>query len=192
MARAYAPKWISLADALEYLDFIAADLRTRFIKLQPPVRDRAIVVRSAGQAAERDRSFYYRLLGGDPDYAWRVDDRAREAFINADPPSVDLDLFGKAIEVNRENLVECFPPLNDESGQARAPLEPPRKLRSPKRVSLAERLAQELESRWQSRPPMKVEEIKRALSEPPNVVGKFSDTTLKTALRSAWRSREEV
>ena len=38
---------------------------------------------------------------------------------------------------------------------------------------------------------MKVEEIKRALCEPPNIVGTFSDLTLKTALRLAWRSRAE-
>ncbi len=190
MAGPYESTWICLADALEYLDFIAADPRARFKKMQPPVRDRAIVVRFAGRAAERDRHWLWQI-NGDPDYAPQIDDRAREAFMDADPATVDLNLFGDALELNRETLVQCFPPLNVESGQAREPLEPSIELKLPKRVSLAERLAQELERMWESRPAMKVEEIKRALSKPPNVVGKFSDTTFKTALRLAWRSRGE-
>ena len=80
MPGSYAPKWISLSDALEYLDFLPGRRRARFKKLQSPVRDRAIVVRLGGAAAERER---HRLLqiNADPDYAPQIDDQIRAAIM---------------------------------------------------------------------------------------------------------------
>jgi hypothetical protein len=105
----YMPKWTSLGEALEYLEFTADDERARFKKLQKAVRDRAIAVRARGRAAERDRALYWRRgLSNDPDYAEQVDASWREMFLDADPEHIDLAFFCEAFEVNRENLVECF------------------------------------------------------------------------------------
>jgi hypothetical protein len=104
---AYTSDWISLAEALQYLDFIAADRRARFKMLQAPVRDRAISVCARGR--ERDRSYFWdQGLSNDPDYAEQVDGHWRIDFIECDPDLIDLDHFGELVELRRADVVGCF------------------------------------------------------------------------------------
>jgi hypothetical protein len=120
MAGAYTSEWMSLAEALEYLDFIADDRRARFKNLRDGVRDRAIDVRTAGK--ERDRSLFVNLgLTDDPDYAEQVDNRARLDFISCDPDLIDLGHFGELVELRRADVVGCFGkrPLLTDGASAR-------------------------------------------------------------------------
>ena len=103
MAGAYKSNWMSLEEALEYLDFITEDRRERFKQLQAAVCDGKIVVRARGM--EIDRSYYWNAhISNDPDYAEQVDGRLRREFLSCDPSLIDLDRCGDAVEFLRALL----------------------------------------------------------------------------------------
>jgi hypothetical protein len=116
MAGAYKSNWMSLEEALEYLDFITEDRRERFKQLQAAVCDGKIVVRARGM--EIDRSYYWNAhISNDPDYAEQVDGRLRREFLSCDPSLIDLDRCGDAVEFLRAEVVGLFggPPRTEAS-----------------------------------------------------------------------------
>jgi hypothetical protein len=106
-AETRSSKWMSGAEALEYLADIEEEPQDRFRLLHSRIRDGDIL----GRARGRERERYLFLSQGlclDPDYAPQIDDTWRLKFILSE--SVNLSEFCEQSELLREDVLNCLAP----------------------------------------------------------------------------------
>ncbi len=104
----YLSKWMTGAEALEYLLRIYEEPRSCFAHLRSAISEDRILGRWLGR--EREREFYVSMgLSLNNDRVQQVDASWRATFIYSDPALVDMKEFGEQSELLRENVVQTFP-----------------------------------------------------------------------------------